>query len=438
MNNKGKNIRKTHLGILLYVGVLLGSFFVFRNFSANEIYPIVLKGNTPIFLGISLVEQDYSTILRELADEKEEHGNWLTSFLLQSPQPAAMLYLDYIYIPQDPSIPNNICFKTISVAKSNTIPDQITTDVNLGSLENLPDKYLYNFPSDRCMTQGQKYIMPHVLLGVLPVNSSAYFLFQNIQGFRSSDYFPLDKREVTLDITVESDQLNFSPSFETVVAQEGWDGRYIFNNANKPVLQLTRFEFYKWVLLIFFILMAIIIPLLNNVVEETGGFFEVAFGLLLGLWGTHEILTPAYVKTSIPIDVSIYTLYILVIAEILIILLPEYTRKSLTIRIEDRNKDQERVIIENPSLIPIDLTSYILTNKLHKRFPLPPTRLRGRFFFKTYKVIIWTKSSASSTQNNDRFEIHHYWNQTNPVWTDDQDTILLKAPDGKTTIYSTY
>jgi len=439
MNNKGSNVRKTRWGILLYLGVLLGSFWVFRNFTANEIYPIVLEGNTPIFLGISIVEQDYSTILKDLDDDQEgKLGNWLTSFLLQSPQPAALLYLDYISIPQDPNIPTDICFKTITVSKSENIPGQITTDINLSGLQNLPDKYIYTFPTDRCMTQGQKYIMPHVLLGVLPVNSSANFLFQNIQGFRAADYFPFDKREIVLNITVESDQVIFPPSFETVVAQEGWDGNYIFNSEEKPVLQLTRFSFYKWVLAIFFIIMAVIIPLLNNVVEETGGFFEVSFGLLLGLWGMHEILTPTYIKTSIPIDIAIYTLYILVIAEILIILLPEYTRKSLRIWIEDRNKDHERAIIENPSFIPIDLTSYILTNKLHKRFPFPPTRLRGRFFFRTHKIIIWTKSSASADQNKNRYEIHHYWNEDKPVWTDDQDTIFLKAPDGKTIISSTY
>lgn len=438
MNNKGKNVKKNRLGIIVYVFVLLGSIWVFRDFTANEIYPIILKGNTPVYLGISIVEQDYSTILRDLGNENEEPGNWLTSFLLQSPQPAALLYLDYIYIPKDQSLPNNICFKTISVAKSDSIPNQITTDINLSGLENLPDKYLYNFPSDRCMTQGQKYIMPHLLIGVQSVKSSANFLFQDIQGFRASNYFPLDKREIIFDITVESDQSIFSPSFETFVAQEGWDGNYVFNSENKPILHLTRFAFYKWVLLIFFAVMVVIIPLLNNVVEETGGFFEVAFGLLLGLWGTHEILTPAYVTTSIPIDIAIYTLYILVIAEILIILLPEYTRKSLRIWIEDRNTGQERVVIENPSFISISLTNYILANKLFKRFYFPPTQLRGRFFLKTYRVIVWTKSSASAIQNNNPFETHHYWNENNSIWTDDLDTLFLKAPDGKTTISITY
>lgn len=113
MKSSNTNRAKIPWGYIL-VGIL--SLITFWFFVSRDDYPISLTGSTHVYLGLSVVEQDFSTILREINDGNKEYlviGNgmwldadndgiqdagetplagdtniqndWLASFLLQSP-----------------------------------------------------------------------------------------------------------------------------------------------------------------------------------------------------------------------------------------------------------------------------------------------------------------------------------------------------------------
>jgi hypothetical protein len=421
-----------------YIVVGLLSLITFWIFVSGEEYPVQLAGKRGVYLGISVVEQDFSTILQGINDNNHNvntaKNDWLTSFLLQSPDPAALIYLDYIRFDQDADLPAEICFKQIIVTKSGDIPVQIAPEVIPDGLEITSDNYKYTFPPERCMEEGKRYIMPHILLGVLPVNASANFLgIANVSGYRASDYFPLDRQKITFDVSIElEDGKTFSPSMEAVVAQKGWEGQFALNENGLPVLHLNRIDFYSWVLLPFFVIMAVAIPYLNNIVDDIGGFLEIAFGLLLGLWGTHEIFTPNYISTSIPIDIIIYLLFILLITEIMLTLAPEINKFFITIHVEDKGTESEKTVIENRGPLSVNLSQAYLSNYLSKNiYPLPPIRIPGRRS-SVHKIIIWTRKPIDTDPTSNRYITYFYMEKDNPVWTNAEHEVLLKAPNNKT------
>jgi len=421
---------------LLILGFIL---VIFATYASKGGTSFSLKDESPIVLGLSVVEQDLTVILNELNDNNGDtsetiKNDWITSFLLQSPDAAAKIYLDYILVPDDTDVPDELCFNSITIAKSEAIPFELvfneTTPIGL---EIRDSNYVYNFPVDRrCIVQkGNKYIMPHVLLGIVQVNSYADY-FQNIKGYKASDFFPFDQQEIvlslSLDISTKGNSETVSPSLEVVVAQKGWNGGFDSNRSIPPVLYLERPGFYRAGLLVFFLIMVVIIPFLNDVVDEPGGFFEIAFGLLLGLWGMHEILIPNYINSSIPIDIAIYALFILVVVEIGIVLMYEYQKRRLRIlRIEGKGDlDTEHVEIENPTVASIKMTGWWLFDKSGNKFKFPAFFIKGRqnLIGKTTRVKIWTKDG-----DDDDFNL--YWGKDSTVWSEHQDTAYLEDSNGE-------
>src|SRR5690349_16120220 len=67
-----------------------------------------------IILGLSLVEA-------ELSNAGATDNILTTSFRMQSQNPIAQIYLDYISIYPDNNIPSKVCFKSISLVKNKTV-----------------------------------------------------------------------------------------------------------------------------------------------------------------------------------------------------------------------------------------------------------------------------------------------------------------------------
>ena len=155
--------------------------------------------------------------------------------------------------------------------------------------------------------------------------------------------------------------------------------------------------------------MPVIIIFLYNIIDETGSYFEVGFGLLLRLWGTHEILIPEYIGSSIPIDVIIYVLYAFVIGEIIAIFIDEFIQNIAKRRIEITfiktsddvgGLENEHVIIKNKGLFPIDMTSWVLLDKGTNKFKFPFFILSGKISLlgKQNTVKVWTKACPDSDE----------------------------------------
>jgi hypothetical protein len=183
--------------------------------------------------------------------------------------------------------------------------------------------------------------------------------------------------------------------------------------------------------------MPFLILLLNNILDVDDGFFEVAFGLLLGLWGTHEILIPEYIGSSIPIDAMIYILYALVIGEIVIVFIDELiintAKHNVRItHIERSDFENEHVVIENLGIFAVDMTNWILFDQALNKFKFPVFVLSGkiRFSKKTpTSVTVWTKpepvrDEAKLPGNN------FYWGRKQDVWNNLQDTASLEDSKG--------
>lgn len=324
--------------ILFIFLTIVGILLIYNTLSRKSTIMYSSKA-TSIELGLSIVEQDPSAILDQLPTNSdtaaETKSNSITSFLLQSSAPAAQIFLDYIFIPNDGKLPtpfNLICFDKI-VTKSHGAPVQLFSNSSL--LSNLTvdgDSYIYKFQNERCAPKGTKNIVPHILLGIVPVESRAIGTF--IKGFQASHFFPFDRQNIPLDITVETDEFEaFSPSLTVVIAQKGWDGVVKNGALDTPTLQLKRFLLYRIVFGVFFVIMIITIAFLNHVlpngVLDKGNYLQITFGLLLGLWGLHQMLKPTYIDSSTLIDIAIYTLYLLVLVKLLKITIVRYEREAI-------------------------------------------------------------------------------------------------------------
>lgn len=394
-----------------------------------------------IVLGVSLLSDRPQTLLSNLNSE-EKATDWSTSFLLQSQSPTIQVFLDYISMYEN-LYDTQYCFTSFQLGKDINIPIQVIeefeknstinpeTDATFGKLKftkTLPSKYLFELNEPFCLNKGGKYFVPNILLGVISSQSKVSLLgIELISGHRASEFFPFDQQNIALDLTanykIGNDNFSIHPGLEVSISQQGWIGNFTGINES-TVLQLERPKFYKGIIYLFSVMMAIFIITLNNIISVDEGFFEVAFGLLLGLWGTHEILIPEYIESSTLIDLIIYILYMLVIAEIATVFIDE-----LLINIGKRqikikkavigNLDDECVIIKNYSAnLPVDMTGWVLLDRAMNKFKFPVFVLGGQ-----KSVKIWTKDGVDTAKNL-------YWKRKKEVWNNDEDTIFLEDSHG--------
>ena len=407
---------------------LIVVFFVNYVLRAAPVFQ--LNEESHIELGISIVEQDFSTISNQSEVNSLPQDARTVSFLLQSPNPTAQIYLDYVAVYNVKDIPVRVCFKSITIPRSENVPFEIVPNVVLGNLIISSDLYQYDFPSgdeNRCIGKGAEKIMPHVLLGIVPIESFVNFHIIPPVDQRF-DAFPFDEQTVELNITIDSDELGkFSPSIKAVIAQEGWTGKFNSNRGEKPVLHLYRHPFFQFMLVLFVLIMLFIIPLLNGVINESASFFEVAFSILLGLWGLHTILIPEYIQSSLVIDGVFYVLYIIVLLSILQELLRlsvlNWIKKNIRIvHVEydppGNDIDGEYVEIINKSIFPLNMTDWNLFDKAKTKFTFPYYILH-----RNNSVKIWAKGGQ-----NDRVNL--YWGRKKPIWNNNSDTAILEDKNG--------
>ena len=398
--------------LLISVALLLMTIAFFINYVLNAAPIFHLKNESNVELGISVVQQDISTILNQSESNSPPRDEKTISFLLQSPIPTAQIYLDYVAIYGKNNDASTICFKSISIPKSEKVPFEIVAV--LGNLIISSEEFRYDFPEnnhERCLGKGAQKIMPHILLGVVPINI----------GF---DSFPFDQQIFELNMMVNTDELGMvSPSIRAVVAQAGWVGDFDTNKAETPTLRLHRHLFIQFMLLLFIVIMIPIIPLLNSVIDEPASFFEVAFSILLGLWGLHTIFIPDYIRSSVVVDAVFYVLYIMVLFTILrellrISVLNLIKRSVRIVHVEydppGNDLDGEYVEITNESLLPVDMTNWHLLDKAKNKFTFPLFTLR-----KKSSVKIWTKDGQNDQTNL-------YWGSKKPIWNNDEDVAYLE------------
>jgi len=194
---------------------------------------------------------------------------------------------------------------------------------------------------------------------------------------------------------------------------------------------LERFLIYKvgWILLI---IVALIVPVLRYVVHENRGYYEVIFGLLLGLWGTHDLLVPDYIETSVPVDVLFFLLYGLVVSEIVRAFISNFLKPQISIRPFSHGEYLERLVIENSKWFYADISNCYVTDyqsRIRYKFNNDITRIgRGR---SKSKIVLWT-NKEQSPEDNDEDTLYFYWERNEPIWQDRHETIYLKNQDGQT------
>ncbi|MFT3892098.1 MAG: lamin tail domain-containing protein [Anaerolineales bacterium] len=440
------------LSIIYVVGVLVLISLIAKDFVfINSPMFSIDKGEKIIF-GVSVVEEHPSTLLSEL-QEKGNDIDWTTSFLLQSQSPSTQIYLDYISVFPDSSMKpsSKFCIKSIYLSQNDKVPLKVFFEINktnsLGQLTTKDEKhlnqYVYTFNDDLCLERGSKYFLPHVLLGMVSSRAYVKTLGPDIIGYKAFEFFPFDEQNILIDIfSRQSSNTNngsfFRPSLEITISQPGWIGEFYTDEKGLTNLHLSRPTFYKAILLTFAAIMAILIFFLNEIVEITDGFFEVAFGLLLGLWGMHEILIPDYIASSIPIDAIIYTLYALVIGEIVAVFVDEtiinWGKRKVEIEsIEKGGVKKESVTIINKSIFPIDMTSWILLDEVGHKFKFPSFILKGKS-----KVRVWTSNQDPEIMKQKKDLQHFTWGRKQSVWNDKKDTAYLEDANGNVVHHNTY
>jgi hypothetical protein len=431
----------TVAGFYVLAMLILG-WFIVKEFVLTDRYPLFIDKGENVVFGVSVVIEDPYALLNELQIDNKP-TDWATSFLLRSQNPTVQVYLDYISVFDDGSLVENseICIRSVQLYQNEKFPISYVNP--LGQLSNAeeqsPDHSIFRFDKDLCLEKNGTYFLPHLLLG--SVSSEAYANFFNairIEGYRAFEFFPFEEQNILIDISAQHSgtgmEQPFRPSLEVAISQQGWVGEFNTNNAGLTNLHLSRHSFYRFMLMAFSIIMAILVVFLNNIVDDASSFFEIAFGLLLGLWGTHEILIPGYIESSTAIDIIIYILYILVIGEISIVfideLLIEWGKYKISIcRIVKEGIENERVTVQNTGRIPIDITNWILSDELGHKFKFPFYILRGKS-----KVEVWTSDKSFPDDVSD----HLHWGKRHSVWNDSHDTAYLEDAKGNTIFQLAY
>lgn len=414
--------------------------------------------NGGIVFGLSLVSQEPQTLLSSL-NSNQKNSEVSKGILLQSQSPTVQVYVDYISIYDNAEL-EKYCFTSFELKKDIDIPSRVIsiqntptdfdTDETLGTLRDSDDqlaKYIYEFKEPFCLDRGRKHFVPHLFLGVISSNTSAdlplpkFLHFPTITGHRALEFFPFEEQRIDFNLkayyATEQDAYRITPNLDVSVSQQGWIG--VFEGAGETTtLKLSRPSFYRVILIAFTLIMAILVLFLNNIIDEVGSFFEVAFGLLLGLWGTHEILIPGYIGSSIPIDVVIYILYALVIGEIIAIFIDETIhniakRNIEIVFIDIKGLENEHVVIENRGWLPIDMTRWTLFDQASNKFKFPIFVLPGRISFpkkKNTTVKVWTKARPEGADAKHLKE-NLYWGRKQEVWDKDRDIAYLEDSKGE-------
>jgi hypothetical protein len=457
-----KKLRRWPLSIFVYIFLALAFYvFIVNEFVLFDTSSISIDKGEQVIFGVSVVEENPSTLLSELHVDGRT-TDWATSFLSQSQSPSAQIFLDYISVLENnnPDANSEFCIKTIHLSQNDKVPLKVFSEMNsnkvplgkssndsLGWLnatdEKYPNQYVFNFNENLCLKKGGKYFLPHILLGIVSSETYAKLGIINVAGYRALEFFPFEEQNILINI-ISSQSLStgngkfFRPNLEVAISQQGWVGNFYTDDNGLTNLHLSRHFFYKFILLAFSIIMAIIVVLLNNIIHEVASFFEVSFGLLLGLWGTHELLIPGYIESSTAIDVIIYFLYILVIGEISIVFFDEMVvdlkkRKVLIADIVKGGIKNECVIICNNSRIPIDMTSWILSDEAGHKFKFPLFILRGK-----RSVKLWTSKQDQTTLSEQKDFEHFTWGRKHSVWNNEQDTAYLEDAKGEVVHQYTY
>jgi len=425
---------------LIYLSIVIAvTLRSINEFGSNNISSIPDSNKGGVVFGLSLTLENPQSFFSDQASDNTT--NWSTSFLLQSQSPINKVFLDYIAI-YDNAPDDTYCFTSFRLSKDPSVPYEIIysfdNETELGQLENQedqPDEYSFRLNEPLCINKGVQFFLPHIFVGVVRSEASANILVKQITGRQALEFFPFEKQVINFNLSShyidDSIEYNLPTNLDISITQPGWLGS-LSESTDQTALTLTRPWFYKTAVLVFFLVMTVLIIYLNNIVDDAGGFFEISFGLLLGLWGTHEILIPNYIASSIPIDVLIYMLYAFVICEMVAVSIDEFfiattKRKVKIVKIVKGDVGSERVVIENPSLFPVDMTGWLLFDQAQHKFKFPVYVLPGRNLFTnvTNTVTVWTKD-----EKNDKSNLH--WGRKQPVWNNDQETAYLEDSKGET------
>ena len=119
-------------------------------------------------------------------------------------------------------------------------------------------------------------------------------------------------------------------------------------------ITLQRFLIYRILFfaipLVALLAIANLHKLSNTDTKENGGFWEVTVGLLLGLWGVHEVMIPSFVDSITIFDLMILNLYLLLAIIIVAnLLLNKYLRDD---SLGDRLKVAKNTIVKASSKRP--------------------------------------------------------------------------------------
>ncbi len=450
MNYRWPNLLLTAFFLLLII-TLVNSMLQEYFFTNTQVFQHG-EGERIVF-GLSLVEGNRSTLLNN-SQTYPSDSNWSTSFFSRSERPSVQVYLDYISIADDIEIPTTVCFATIHLYKDQQIPLEVLTEAGLlnssGKLNEFPSEYLFEFNEPLCLKRGYTYYLPHLLLGATSAEVHAKLTFLTITGQRAFEFFPFDKQNIRLNIIANRDTNSETglvrPRLDATFSQQGWVGEFVAGEDQQfTMLQLSRPTFYQIILIFFFISMIVIILLLGRSVTGEG-FFEY-FGLLLALWGTHQILVPEHIGSSVVVDFVVYTIFAIVIGRILLVAFDKslIDRSKHGIRITNivtGNLSEEHVEIENPSIFPIDMTGWVLYDQVSHRFKFPVFVLPGinPFLNKNISTVkIWTKAmpyDISSKQLAKHVRNNLYWGRKQEIWDNDRDVAYLE--DSKGEAISTY
>ncbi|MEW6287710.1 MAG: hypothetical protein AB1509_15945 [Chloroflexota bacterium] len=236
---------------LIFIGFM--AYGIYQDFVLVKPTSFELDEGKRIVFGISIAEQDASIVLGQLKVNVQD-SNWSTSFLLQSQSPIVQVFLDYIAIYDDVDIPDQVCFKTIRLAKNEKVPldviYEIKPDVSMGILNDSEKEYSFTFTNQQCLKKGGKYFFSHIFLGSITVDAYANLYVAKVNGFRSFDFFPFDEQKIQLSMSTYSELDNnvaTIPRIEATISETGWLGEFERDHNGRTILHLKRPVFYKWI-----------------------------------------------------------------------------------------------------------------------------------------------------------------------------------------------
>lgn len=399
------------VGGFLYV-IMISALLViiFNSYVLVEQSTTVIQSND-IVLGMSIQEGNGNSGNPSIETEVTD-----LSTLVIPQNPFVSVYLDYIAVHDNSSIPDKYCVNSIIL-----------------------NEYSFRFDSEnRCIAKGNKYLLPHLFLGYVLEDATADLGIVEFKGYEAFSFFPFDRKEIVLDPILEGvvdgeTGLLLKPSLEIVNSesfQDGWVSNAIVDDDQRLTLRLTRLTYYKMIFILVYGALAIVLILLSFAPFAVENVMQIYLGILFGLSGTRAILVPDYVQSSFLVDISTSVLFVLVLLEMVSLLIYEQlnTTSKDKLRISDVGKGDtksEWVQIENLGLLSIDMTGWTLFDMGGHRYTFPSFILGGRSIFGKPKTVkIWTKVGENNISNL-------YWGKKKSVWNDKDETIHLANSTGK-------